>query len=226
MTVMSQKFPSHSPIRFFFKAEDSPMLLLFIAWHDTEVRDQARDRRIKEISPRADFSFKLSFFLFSFAFLFCFQYLWNSQEFCVWIVWEKTHKHTFRAELTDEMDESSTKKGNFMQGHRGVFEYVNVPQMTCTNFTPFWIFPHLQVLNSMFGYGQLCFPWGIWLLLISLSLHSSWLCWMLRPIPSSCKVNECWRDLLPLATAPHCANKSLTPISLPDSKGGMSWTVW
>lgn len=50
--------------------------------------------------------------------------------------------------------------------------------------------------------------------------------WMLCPIPSNCKVNVCWRDLLPSATYPHSDNKSLTPISLPDSKSGVSWTIW
>lgn len=71
MTVVSQEFPSHSPIRVLFKAEDSPKCFLFIMWRDAEVWDQVRERRIKEISPRADFILTWAFFFFSFSLFFC-----------------------------------------------------------------------------------------------------------------------------------------------------------
>lgn len=67
MTVVSQEFPSHIPIRVLFKAEDSPKCFLFIMWRDTEVWDQARERRIKEISPQAGFTLTWTFFSSSFS---------------------------------------------------------------------------------------------------------------------------------------------------------------
>jgi len=50
---------------------------------------------------------------------------------------EKNKKCTLWAELAGEVDKIITEKANLMQGNRGIFECVNVPQMMSTNFTPF-----------------------------------------------------------------------------------------
>lgn len=50
---------------------------------------------------------------------------------------EENQKFTSWAELAGEADKIITEKANLMQGHRGIFECVNVPQMMSTNFTPF-----------------------------------------------------------------------------------------
>lgn len=40
------------------------------------------------------------------------------------------------------MDKIITENANLIQGHRGIFEYINVTQGMSTNFTHFWTFPH------------------------------------------------------------------------------------
>lgn len=50
---------------------------------------------------------------------------------------EKIHKCTLWAKFASEVDKIIAENANLMQGHRGIFEYVNVPQMMSTNFTLF-----------------------------------------------------------------------------------------
>lgn len=67
MTAASQEFPFHSPIRFSFKAQDSPIHSVSIVWNDSEVWVQLKERSIKEIPPWGEFSFVLTWANFLFA---------------------------------------------------------------------------------------------------------------------------------------------------------------